>query len=74
MDFNANTHLVQVLEQYPWLAEVLPREDQRFAVMNTAAGKLMLRKFTIADVSRVSGHSVEELLAGLADIIRRHEG
>ena len=72
MEFNADTRLIEVLRQYPWLSEELPKVDRRFAVMNSAAGPFMLRKFTIRDVSRHSGLSVEELLEELQRMIARH--
>ena len=73
MEYCADTRLIEVLTRYPWLAEELPKVDKRFAVMNTAAGKLMLRRFTIRDVSRASGLPVEELLEELQGMIARHE-
>ena len=45
MKYNENTRLAEILADHPWLSEELPKKDQRFAVMNTFAGKLMLKKF-----------------------------
>ena len=74
MEVNADTRLIDVLQQYPWLSEELPKLDSRFSVMNSAAGKLLMRKNTVRDASRLSGHPVEELLAELQKLIARHEG
>lgn len=71
--FDADTVLYRIWEQYPWLSEVLPRIDSRFAVMNTAAGKLLMKTRRVRDLSRLSGLSTEELLAGLREEIARHE-
>ena len=72
MEINADTRLSDILQQYPWLSEELPKLDSRFSIMNTAAGKLLMRKNTVRDASRVSGHSVEELLGELQALIARH--
>ena len=73
MEFNAETRLIDILNQYPWLSEELPKLDKRFAVMNTAAGKLLMRKNTVQDASRFSGVSVEDLLSELRSLIAKHE-
>ena len=41
--FDENTKLIKILEAYPWLSEVLPAMDKRFAVMNTAMGKILMK-------------------------------
>ena len=72
--YTASTHLNEILAEHPWLAQELPKKDGRFAIMNTAAGKLMLRRFTVADVSKTAGIPVQELLDELDGMIRRREG
>ena len=42
--FDEHTPLIRIWEAYPWLSEVLPAMDKRFAVMNTAMGKLLMKK------------------------------
>ena len=42
--FDEHTPLIRIWEAYPWLSEVLPAMDKRFAVMNTLAGKLLMRR------------------------------
>ena len=71
--FDANTPLIRIWEAYPWLSEVLPRMDRRFAVMNTAMGKKLMKESTVSDLSRVSGLSSEELLQRLKREIERRE-
>ncbi len=74
MKYTENTRLADILAEHPWLSEELPKKDQRFAVMNTFAGKLMLKKFTVADVSRTAGIPAAELLQELDEMIARIEG
>lgn len=71
--YDSNTLLLAILEEHPWLAERLPQIDRRFAVIRTAPGRLLLRTMRVGDLSRRSGISVDELLSGLEEEIRRHE-
>ena len=71
--FDEHTKLYRIWEAYPWLSEVLPRVDKRFAVMNTAMGKILMKKTSVADLSKVAGLSSEELLQRLKREIERHE-
>ena len=71
--FDEHTPLIQIWEAYPWLSEVLPAMDKRFAVMNTAMGKILMKKNTAADLSKVSGIPAEKLLARLRREIEAHE-
>ena len=71
--FDANTPLIRIWETYPWLSEVLPAMDRRFAVMNTAMGKLLMKKNTVADLGRMAGLPPEKLLAQLRREVEKHE-
>ena len=72
--FDENTPLIRIWEAYPWLSEVLPAMDKRFAVMNTAMGKILMKKNTAADLSKVAGIPAEKLLNRLRREIEKHEG
>lgn len=72
--FDEHTPLIQIWEAYPWLSEVLPAMDKRFAVMNTAMGKILMKKNSVADLSKVSGISAEKLLNRLRREVEQHEG
>ncbi len=72
--FDEHTPLIQIWEAYPWLSKVLPAMDKRFAVMNTAMGKLLMKKNSVADLSKVSRISAEKLLNRLRREIEQHEG
>ena len=71
--FDANTPLIRIWEAYPWLSEVLPAMDRRFAVMNTAMGKLLMKKNTVTDLSKMAGFPPEKLLDQLRREIEKHE-
>ena len=71
--FDEHTPLIKIWEAYPWLSEVLPEMDKRFAVMNTAMGKLLMKKNSVADLSKISGLSADSLLRRLRREIELHE-
>ena len=71
--FDADTKLIKIFEAYPWLSEVLPQMDKRFAVMNTAPGKLLMNRNSVNDLSKVSGFSAEKLLDKLRREVEKHE-
>ena len=72
-EYTAQTTLIQILNEHPWLSKRMPEIDRRFAIMNTAAGKLLLRKMTVANLSQKAGMSVEKLLGRLQAEIEAHE-
>ena len=61
MEITENTRLSAILERYPWLSDELPKIDGRFRMIRTPAGKLLLRKATVADLCRMSGLSVDDV-------------
>ena len=71
--FDEHTPLIQIWEAYPWLSEVLPKMDKRFAVMNTAMGKILMKKNSVTDLSKVAGCSPEKLLNRLKREVEQHE-
>ncbi len=73
LPFDENTPLIRIWETYPWLSEVLPALDKRFAVMNTPLGKPLMRKSTVADLSRLSGFTPAQLLEMLRLEVEKRE-
>ena len=71
--FDEHTPLIKIWEAYPWLSEVLPAMDKRFAVMNTMAGKLLMKKNSVRDLSKVAGFPPEKLLDKLRREVEKHE-
>ena len=68
----AETRITEILAAYPWLPDELIRLDERARLMNTFAGRMLIRKSRVADVSRMTGKSVEELLSRLKQTIAAH--
>ena len=71
--FDENTKLIRIYEAYPWLSEVLPAMDKRLAVMNTPMGKMLMKKNSVADLSKLTGYSSEKLLDRLRREVEKHE-
>ena len=72
MTMNEKTKLSDILAAYPWLSEELPKKDQRFAVINTFAGKMMLKTMTLGGLSKMSGESVQTLAEDLEKLVKKH--
>ena len=43
MELNKDTRLLDILDAYPWLREELPKKDSRFALLDSALGRIFLR-------------------------------
>ena len=72
MNYNEQTKLTDILARYPWLPEELIRLDSRFKIVNTPIGKMMIKKATLADLSKKAGLSTDELLQKLQEIVEEH--
>ena len=73
MKVDKDTKLTDILKEYPWLKDELPKIDSRLKVIKSPMAKFMLGKMTVADASEKSGFSVEELLAKLDELVKNHK-
>lgn len=69
MNITPDTKIIDILELYPWLRDVLPKLDSKFSVMNTFPGKLMIRKMTIRDAAKKAGVTPEKAITRINKII-----
>lgn len=69
MDFNAQTPLRDIMEQYPDLKEKLIKREPRAKVIDTPLGRMMLKKATIGDVSAKTGVPADRLIQELKKLI-----
>ena len=72
MNYNDQTKLTDILAAYPWLPEELIKLDSRFKIVNTPVGKMMIKKATVADLSKKAGLSTDELLQKLQEMVDQH--
>lgn len=74
MDFNKDSKLTDILEQYPWLPDELVKMNSGFKVIMTPIGKMMIKNATLADLSKKIGISDDEVIEQLQKMIDEHEG
>ena len=55
MEITKDTRLADLIAQYPWLKEEMAKVNEKFKMLNTPVGKIMLGKATIAEMSKKSG-------------------
>ena len=68
----AETRLSDLIAQYPWLKEEMAKVNEKFKMLNTAVGKIMMGKATIAEMSKRSGMEMDVLIGRLNEIIENH--
>ena len=59
MEITKDTKLADLIAQYPWLKMEMAKVNEKFKMLNTPVGKIMLGKATIAEMSKKSGMEVE---------------
>lgn len=66
------TKLSDLVARYPWLKAELPQINERFKMLNTPVGKLMLGKATIGEMSKRSGMEADVIISGIKQLISNH--
>lgn len=72
IEINENTRLTDILDEYPWIKDELPKIDKKFKLLKTPIGKVMMRKADVSGMSRRSGMSVDEIISMLNNLIKNH--
>ena len=72
MEITKDTKLTDLLAEYPWLKAELPKVNEKFKMLNTPVGKIMLGKATIAEMSKKSGMEVEAIIERIKGLINQH--
>ena len=70
MEFNETSKLIDILKAYPELEQKLKAIDDRFNMISTPMGKILLKKYTVKDASKLTGIPVAELLTELDKLIK----
>ena len=63
MAITKETKLSDLVGQYPWLKEELSKVNDKFKMLNTPMGKIMMGKATISEMSKKSGMDVDAIIA-----------
>ncbi len=72
MEITKETKLSDLLARYPWLKEELSKVDERFKMLNTPMGKIMMGKATIAEMSKKSGMDADAIIGKICGLIEAH--
>ena len=67
-----STRVADVLRAYPWLPEALAQMDARFKALTSPFAKVMIQRFTVADVSKKFNVPVSFLLEQLENLVKSH--
>ncbi len=66
------TKLADIIKAFPWLMEELVKLDERFQFLNSPIGKMLMGSATLADMSKHSGMTVDELLNKLKELAAKY--
>ena len=72
MEITKETKLSDLLSQYPWLKEELSKVNDKFKMLNTSMGKIMMGKATIAEMSKKSGMDADAIIGKISKLIEAH--
>ena len=70
MEITKETKLSDLLGQYPWLKEELSKVNDKFKMLNTPMGKIMMGKATIAEMSKRSGMDADVIIGKVSELIK----
>jgi len=72
MKITKDTKLSDLIAQYPWLKEEMVKVNEKFKMLNSPVGKLMMGKATIAEMSKRSGMDAESIISRINELITNH--
>ena len=72
MEITGETRLSDLINQYSWLKDELTKINEKFKMLNTPMGKIMMGKATIAEMSKKSSMDADMLIRKLQQLISSH--
>ena len=72
MEITKDTKLADLLAEYPWLKGEMAKVNEKFKMLNTAVGKFMMGKATIAEMSKKSGMDADIIISRINELISNH--
>ena len=73
MTIREDTPLRDILAVYPWLIDEAVQLDDRFRLLKTPIGRMLLKKATVADAAKYLKRPASRLLSRLEGVIRNYE-
>ena len=68
-----NTKVKELLEDYPWLLDEAIKLDERFKMVNSPMGRILLKKATLVDLAKLGNLNVEDVVKEIEKMIENHE-
>ena len=72
MEITKDTRLADLIAQYPWLKGEMAKVNEKFKMLNSPIGKMMMGKATIAEMSKKSGMEAEVIIGKIKELIVKH--
>ena len=69
MEITKETNLSDLLGEYLWLKEELSKVNDKFKMLNTPMGKIMIGKATIAEMGNRSGMDSDVIIGEICKLI-----
>ena len=73
MEITKDTKLSDLIAQYPWLKEEMAKVNEKFKMLNSPIGKIMMGKATIVEMSKKSGMEAEAIIGKIKELIENHK-
>lgn len=73
MEITKDTKLKDLISTYPWLKDEMAKVNDKFKLLNTPVGKVMLGKATITEMSKKSDMDADLLISRISDLIKAHK-
>ena len=73
MEITKDTKLKDLIIKYPWLKDEMAKVNDKFKLLNTPVGKVMLGKATLTEMSKKSGMDSDVLISRISDLIKSHK-
>lgn len=73
MMITKDTKLADLLQEYLWLKSEVMQISDKFKMLNTPVGKIMLKKATVAEMSKKSGIAEDQIIQKLTELIEKHK-
>ena len=73
MEITKDTRLADLIAQYPWLKTEMAKVNEKFKMLNSPIGKMMMGKATIAEMSKKSGMEAEVIIGKIKELIVKHQ-
>ena len=72
MEITKETKLSDLVSQYPWLKEELSKGNDKFRMLNTPMGKIMMGRASISEMSKKFGMDADAIIGKIRELIDTH--